>query len=146
MHNSKIRNFVGSHSGISFPQFRSLTADECVEIRKVLSQKIGSPRHDGLTLLKALESSAEIVPDSNAESPEFNLAAVLLAKEIVPKNTVYLNWYRLDEIDEIQFTDLSRFFDDIWYPGSDDLEILDGDLNWILFVHHTGSVKLARLL
>jgi hypothetical protein len=146
MHSSKISNFVQSHSGTSFPQFRSLTADECIEIRRILSQRIGSSDHDGLTLLKALESSGELVPDSNAESPSFNLRAVLLGEEIVPGKLVYLNWYRLDEIDEIQFDDVSQFFDDIWYPGSDDLEVLDRNLNWILFVHHTGNLKIARLL
>jgi hypothetical protein len=36
-------------------------------------------------------------------------------------------------------------FADLWYPGPDDIDILDASLSWILAVGHDGEVKLVQL-
>ncbi len=40
---------------------------------------------------------------------------------------------------------MSRWFDDIWYPASDDIDLFDSTLDWILSVSHSGLIDLRRL-
>jgi len=64
---------------------------------------------------------------------------------ISAEKKVYVNWYRYDNVDEIQFVDLTKYFDDIWYPGLDDIDIFDATFSWILSISHDGAVRSARL-
>jgi hypothetical protein len=64
---------------------------------------------------------------------------------ITPQQTVYIHWYYDDKIDEFYFADLAQYFDDIWYPGPDDIEIFDATLSWIVVVPHYGDVQWCRL-
>jgi hypothetical protein len=57
---------------------------------------------------------------------------------------VYLNWYRFDDIDQIDLADLDRYFFDIWYPDSDDLDVFDDSADWIVSIAHHGNVRLFR--
>jgi hypothetical protein len=50
-----------------------------------------------------------------------------------------------DFIDAMALNDLVRYFADLWYPGPDDIDILDASLSWILAVGHDGEVKLVQL-
>jgi hypothetical protein len=144
MHPSKIENFRQSHGARVFPAFSSLSTEECATLRRKLGIRLGWPNNDGLSLLHVLNLRAKII-DGNAESPEFNLKNTLMQSGIAPGRMVYLNWYRLDEMDRMNFDDLNADFGDIWYPGSDDIEIIDDELGWILFVSHTGDLKGAQL-
>jgi hypothetical protein len=58
---------------------------------------------------------------------------------------VLVNWYRFDEIDRIDIDVLSQFFDDIWYPAVDDIEIFDTSCGWFISVSHDGRVELISL-
>jgi len=81
----------------------------------------------------------------NAENEHFDLAAVAKDLGISAEKKVYVNWYRYDNVDEIQFVDLTKYFDDIWYPGPDDIDIFDATFSWILSISHDGAVRSARL-
>ncbi len=37
--------------------------------------------------------------------------------------------------------DLISTFSDIWYPSSDDLDIIDGTMQWIVSIDHNGTVR-----
>ena len=39
----------------------------------------------------------------------------------------------------------NKYFDDIWYPDSDDIDIFDQTLSWILTVLHNGDVKILQI-
>ena len=41
--------------------------------------------------------------------------------------------------------DLNKHFYDVWYPSSDDIELFDDTLDWIIFVRHYGGVQLLAL-
>ena len=37
-----------------------------------------------------------------------------------------------------------RWFDDLWYPAADDLEIFDASCSWLVSVAHDGAVGVVR--
>jgi hypothetical protein len=41
--------------------------------------------------------------------------------------------------------DLSRYFDDIFYPGPDDIELFDETLKWFMLVDHEGAISITEL-
>lgn len=80
--------------------------------------------------------------DANLDG--FDLMALMGRVGIHPKASVYLNWYRFDDIDVMSTDQLSRYFSDIWYPSVDDLDIFDDSLDWVLMVRHYGTVSLVQ--
>jgi hypothetical protein len=64
---------------------------------------------------------------------------------VTSSETIFLNWYRYDDVDEMRLADVTKFFEDIWYPSSDDLDIFDESLRWILSIRHDGEVKYVNL-
>lgn len=44
----------------------------------------------------------------------------------------------------MSFVDLANFFDYIWFPSSDDVDIFDASFDWILSIDHAGFVKLLN--
>ena len=61
---------------------------------------------------------------------------------IKPNLQVYLNWYSFTDIDILNIIFLDKYFFDIWYPISDDIDIFDESLNWFLSIRHDGNVVL----
>ncbi len=73
------------------------------------------------------------------------LAQLFTKCGIVPGPVLYLEWGPLREIDCFQMKDLNKHFYDVWYPSSDDIELFDDTLDWIIFVRHYGGVQLLAL-
>lgn len=80
---------------------------------------------------------------TNAESNIFSLTELISSLNIVARDFVYVNWYRFDRIDKIKLTDLCENFEYIWYPGSDDIEVFDDSLEWMISISHGGQVSLV---
>lgn len=138
----KIEHFEREHPGIEFPWFRELKLHETAEIRDRLSQRIGLPAGlDNLELTRSVSRLCSGCESKNAESQLFNLMNLTKDLGITPQGKVYVNWYRYDKIDQMAFEDLVRYFDDIWYPSSDDIELFDDSLSWIVAVSHYGNVS-----
>ena len=146
MESFKIEHFSRDNPGKSFPKYRLLTTSETDQI------------HDKLTTILKLENSAEpkkmiaMINDISLElrgvdanDDKFVLMKVFSNLNIQSKEYVYINWYQYDEIDEIDLNDFSKYFNYIWYPSSDDIDIFDSTLSWILCVSHYGNVRFARL-
>jgi hypothetical protein len=145
MQSFKIENFE-RESGTPFPPFSALSVDDCESLRRRLAERLGLPTAvNGLDLVRAVGRQESRNLSLVGGSPGFDLRKELTAAGIDPPLSVYLNWYRYDDIDEMRFDDLSRYFDDIWYPSSDDLDVFDSSLRWILSVDHDGYGKVYRL-
>lgn len=145
MQQVKIDNFL-RYRDVSFPPFRSLSPAECRTIRHGIASRLGIPENAGAEdLVRRIDELVgnQLMPP--AVDPEFNLRRALMEAGVTTLETVFLNWYRYDDVDEMRLADVTRYFDDIWYPSSDDLDILDESLSWILTVRHDGEVKCVSL-
>ena len=82
--------------------------------------------------------------NANAEDDGFDLGRVLNQFGCDASGRTCLNWYRLDDMDEMLTRDAVVNFSDIWYPAADDLELIDSRLQWVLSVHHSGTVMVLN--
>jgi hypothetical protein len=98
-----------------------------------------------LTLTKQLFELTRPCGGPNAEDDDFHLQETMVRVGITPQKTVYVNWYRYDEIDEMHFAELAKYFDDIWYPSSDDIDLFDSTFSWLVEIPHYGVVQWCRL-
>jgi len=138
--------FEKEHPGIVFPTVIPLNDSEMREIRIRLATKVGFPPEvDNLALTHHIASVLSPVRRVNAEDPGFDLRQIFHTLRIQTPQRVYINWYRYDRIDQMQFDDLVTFFADLWYPSSDDIEILDSTLMWLLAIDHSGDIGYTRL-
>lgn len=142
----KYENFLKTYPGAKFPAWQPLEPDVAKEKKVALTRKLKLPAHaDGLTVVKQLNALGEICKGFNAKLDKFRVGQVLSEVNIRPSGKIYLNWYRFDDIDQLNFSDLDMYFSDIWYPDLDDLDIFDNSLDWIISITHSGDLKLVRL-
>lgn len=144
MEEIKIKNYESDHLGQSFPSFATLGRKDCADKAAAIATKFNIPNGlPGLELVKKISSLSEVCAEFDANQANFRMSSVLTSKGIVPNGWIYLNWYRFDKIDKILIVDFEEYFHDIWYPDSDDVDVFDESLDWILSIGHDGRVKVA---
>lgn len=146
MEKVKIDNFLKTHQAVDFPEYVSLCGAEIKKIQASIAQKLGFETcPDGLVLVKKIYSLGKLCIDVNAESQAFSLQKTISDLGISALERIYISWYRYDIIDIFDVNIFDRYFDDIWYPGADDIDIFDESLTWIISILHNGQIKLLKM-
>ena len=137
----KIENYRAEYPNKDFPWFRSLPKEELAEVTTKMFKLLKvSDSNDLIELVDKIINEGVYLDDFNAENDTFSLASVLHFLEVTPLQKVFVNWYRFDDIDEMDFDSLNSYFDDIWYSGPDDIDIFDKSFSWIISISHDGAV------
>ena len=145
MQDYKIANFTKLNPSQAFPNFRRVGSDESSQLSSRLAQRLRLPLPvDPLRLARRISSCLTSIPGVDSLSDDFQFSQVLWQLRIPPPEYVFVNWYRFDDVDEIRFADLESHFTDVWYPSSDDIEVFDVSLTWLIAVSHDGSVGICR--
>jgi hypothetical protein len=129
----------------TFPSFHSLNHDEMNEMIGKLSLRLGFDEPvNGSLLLKAIIVN-RVPTGVNAQDYNFRLDDFLHSLQIVPNGEIFINWHSFDKIDLMAFSDFTQYFDDIWFPGPDDIEVFDCGMDWILSIAHDGDLRIVDL-
>jgi hypothetical protein len=146
MDDFKIELYKKENPLSEFPQVTALNSNDMVSVRQSLSKKLNVHIDtDGKNLLNLLVKDSSIISNYDACTTGFLVADVLNYLELVPKDKIYINWYQFDDIDIMNFNDFNKYFEHIWFPSADDIEIFDSTYDWILFISHNGSISCNRL-
>jgi hypothetical protein len=131
--------------GAAFPAFETVNAIPAKRLRAQIAKKFGlSTASDPLAMVRELGARGLVREGVNARDAGFEVGEVLSEAGIAARDYVYLNWYRFDDIDRLRLRDFDARFENIWYPGSDDLDVFDDSLTWMLSIAQHGAVKLIR--
>jgi hypothetical protein len=142
----KIENYEPSHGDGTFVKFRSLNKAEADRVFRLLKQRMGLPEGtEAIAVAEAVRAKSVRVEGFDPTDDAFDLRAVLKSLRFDTADDVLLNWYRFDRIDELRADDLCTRFADIWYPSTDDLDVLDPDMRWLLLIEHDGRIGALRL-
>lgn len=140
----KIEHFERDNPGQSFPWFERVANSRDIGMR--LLRRLGLPATtEGVAFLEALDERAQYTPAIDAEDDAFDLRRVLVTHRIPPPVNVLINWNHFEHVDRMRLDDLCRFFDDVWYPSADDIEIFDESCDWCVMVRHFGAVGVVDL-
>lgn len=146
MEQVKIDNFLRGNDGGTFPRYTPLNNESCADIRSLLSERLRlDTSADGMTLVNEVDRRGEICEELKYDDDNFDLKKVLSSLEINWPEYVFINWYRYDNIDKMMLSGLASHFDDVWYPGVDDIDIFDETFTWVLSVTHYGQVKVLKI-
>lgn len=141
----KIKNFERDYGNGNFPTFQHLDTERLnllqLGLLKILG--IGLPV-SGIELCREIYHRSITVEGSNACDENFNLYNLMSSLNLNISERVYINWYHFDDVDMMFTADLTRHLSDIWYPSSDDIEIIDYKLEWILSISHYGTIGYLR--
>jgi hypothetical protein len=140
METFKIDLFKNEHKS-DFPHFISLSTEKCLILVDGLLKKYEFANINSLIML--LYSDKKLLLSIDA-CKEFKLIDTLNLLKVNPQTNVYINWYRFDVIDIFNINDIDKYFFDIWYPSSDDIDIFDESLDWIISIRHDGSVSFLK--
>jgi hypothetical protein len=139
MEEFKISLFESEYK-LKFPGYKTLSVLECEElvnsIAKRLQIKTSSfesqlvPLRKGYIEIDALEG--------------FKFSNTLAKLQIKASSNIFLNWYQFKKIDLFKIDSLDRYFYDIWFPSSDDIDLFDESLSWILSIRHDGYISYIK--
>lgn len=144
MESFKIDHFRKDNPGKDFPWHRSLTSSQTEKVCRRLADTLQVFPKKNIDIVNAIYAYSQVLEDTNADKDGFSLSKLFESIKISPAEKVYINWYQFDNIDEVRFIDLCNYFEDIWYPGPDDIDIFDSSLQWILSVTHDGMIRFAK--
>jgi hypothetical protein len=146
MQTFKIENYEQEHGLGTFVSFRHLTDGEtnimkedlrkCLKLRKDISPS---------DMVQTIYNRSIPVDGVNAEDEAFDLSKLLYQLEFGLSEITYLNWHHYDDVDALQTKDILTTFHDIWYPSADDLDLVDSNMQWVLCIHHSGTVRALSL-
>jgi len=147
MEKRNIEGFENAFPGKIFPEFRSLGDAEMQSIRATIKRSLSLPEtFDKLQLVHAIAERTKFCEGYDANDECFSLEKFLKEAGISVEAKVFINFRQFDEVDELYFDDVERFFQYMWYPASDDIDIFDNTLSWIVSISHDGEVFLVRLI
>ncbi|SEH89712.1 hypothetical protein SAMN02927937_02007 [Paenimyroides aquimaris] len=136
MEDFKINLFEKEYNRV-FIDFEHLDDTQCMFLKKCLNGLFNN--NDSIeNNLKLNLKVISYVDDINSLSEVFNTL------EIFPIEKIYINWYKFDDIDCLYYNDLILYFEDLWFPSSDDIEIFDNTFNWILSIRHDGCISYYK--
>jgi hypothetical protein len=135
----KISLFESEHK-TSFPEYETLNQSECQSIATELSNRykinISNP---GVEL-----ASKQSFYDKCNALDRFDLINTLTDLGIEPNGKLFINWDRFEKIDVFDIDDVDRYFNNMWFPSSDDIDLFDDGLSWILSVRHDGCISILK--
>lgn len=136
----KIDHFYNDKVMGKFPKYKEVEFDLAVNIRERVATHLGLPvDSSGLAVISKLaERYAECEVGKQTES--IGMINMMRDNDVAPKSKIYINWYRFDDITEMEFNDLIQFFEYIWYPQVDIIDVFDGTMSWFIQVSESGEV------
>ena len=128
-----------SEYGIAFPDSTELTGIILSEVQFRLFDSFNFSKKDTIDFLHSFSETSFDALDN-----DFKLIDVYNQYRIVPLKKIYINWNDFEKIDKIDVDFLDKYFDDIWFPSVDDIEIFDDTFNWMISIRHYGSVMIKQ--
>lgn len=138
----KLVNFKHEHN-TNMPIVRSIEGSECEAVCRSLFRNWHVNTLE--EFFKKEEQEFVLLDDINAEDDDFDWNKVFNSIGIPVPNEIFINFERFNNIDVFLFKDFCKYFDDIWYPAADDIEVFDASFNWIVSVKHYGAVHYAKI-
>lgn len=145
MEKRNIEGFINAYPNKEFPKYRSLGGEEMEGVRlKLKNLLILSEKVDKLQLVQILASKSKLCEGYDADEKSFSFRSLLGDLNIATSSKIFINFYRFDEIDELNLDDVDKYFRYLWYPCSDDIDLFDITLSWVISVSHDGEISLIR--
>lgn len=138
----KLVNFKHEHN-TNMPIVRSIEGSECEAVCRSLFRNWHVNTLE--EFFKKEEQEFVLLDDINAEDDDLDWNKVFNSIGIPVPNEVFINFERFNNIDVFLFKYFCKYFDDIWYPAADDIEVFDVSFNWIVSVKHYGAVHYAKI-
>ncbi|UOG32770.1 hypothetical protein [Leptospira noguchii] len=142
----KIDNFTLANPNMHFPYWREISISESIKIKKTIISKLNLPSIiTDLDLIKYIDMKG--ISKGLLDLDDYESIRRTLIHNLPPTDNplVYINWYRMDKIDQMYLKEVITNFDDIWYPSADDIDIIDISISWIFSISHFGEIKLIEL-
>ncbi len=142
----KISNFKKTHKVKLFPTFEEMNNFEIENIiQNVITEFFGGLEViDKQNLLDLIHSKARFIDGINAMDNDFNIKKLLTNNHLDATKFCFINWEVFDLIDKFKIEDVFNYFEDIWYPSSDDIEIISEDFKWIICITHFGGISILK--
>jgi hypothetical protein len=142
----KKEEFEAEEPGDIFPEFFTLGSGDLIYHQDSIRTAFDCPRN--LPILDVFSKMVELstfIPKVNAKNKSFSFGELLKSEGIDSNSQIFLDWHRLDDIDSIELSKFSEFFDDIWYPEANDIYVYDDTFSWFALVTHYGAISITRI-
>jgi hypothetical protein len=128
-------------TGAELPVVKHLTENECEQLRHRIAARLNLVGSDGVQIVETLRSR-QVLLSANICDEDFYLLNVLTDANIRPLPFIYVNWGMFNVIDRFETPFITRYLQDLLYPGGDYVEIFDDGINWIASIDYESYIRL----
>ncbi|MHA6698046.1 hypothetical protein [Chryseobacterium sp. A321] len=125
-----------------FPCYFELEKEDCIEFKKRVIDKFRLKKDN---FENSLRDNHFFLDDANAEDDNFDFLSLLNNLNIKKEEYLFINWNSFENIDKFSLNDFYNYFEDIWFPASDDIDIFNENLDWIISIRHDGVIYYTQL-
>ncbi|MBR3482957.1 MAG: hypothetical protein IKH45_08795 [Neisseriaceae bacterium] len=140
MQQHKIDNFLREYPEQQFPQVCKLSEKECLSIKTIIMKNFCKNNEIDYLLNKLTQ------PENHCGNIDKD--GVELIYKLINENTtqdfILIDWGKFDDIDKMAVNDFIKYFDDIWYPVADDIDVFDKSCSWIMRIAHWGDIFVIQ--
>lgn len=125
-----------------FPYYFELGKEDCVEIKKRIIDKF---KFKNENFENCLRENQFLLDYTNAEDDNFDFLSLLNNLNLKKEEYILINWISFENIDKFSINDFYKYFKDIWFPISDDIDVFNENLDWIISIRHDGAIYCTQL-
>lgn len=125
-----------------FPSYDELDFEECIRIKDSIVNKY---QIQGRDFDNKLSKKQKFFDKLNAEDENFNFLDLIKKLKLKDDGNIYVTWNSFVDIDKFSTENFCKYFDDIWFPIADDIDISNQSLSWIISIRHDGAIHYIDL-
>lgn len=148
MESFKIEHFKRDHPDLGFPCYRKLSKLEVNDLCQEILRSHGLPIDTSAWQLPTqIRKRSMIVRETSVLDCRLDLINLLehrLGLSVSRRDQFYVNWDNFDNVDLFPNCEFFQWLHYIWYPSSDDIEIIPQSKAWILSIDHDGFLYIMQ--
>lgn len=124
-----------------FPFYDELKNEECIKIKNNIKDKY---QIQEIYFDNNLNKIQIFFDRLNAEDENFNFLNGIKELNLKEGNDIYVTLNSFVNVDKFTLKDFCKYFNDIWYPKADEIEISKQNLSWIISIRHDGTIYYIK--
>lgn len=151
----KIDNYNRDSDGKPFPWYYHLENAELSELVKkiVFAFSIQMNTTIELIIQKICDKTHLLLDNNgsyfNATNEYFQISDVFDLIGVKDQDTIYISWgpgepCLCSDVDLLYIKDVLKHFNDLWYPGTDDMVMFNDSFSFIIWIDHGGGIHYNK--
>lgn len=139
----KLEDFADEHPGEESPRVDAVPTRQTSKLVTTLMARFCPCAKTESDFIRYI-AREPMVDNLAALDEDFDFTRLLKDSHIEIPSDVFLNFTEFDRLERMRYSDFAKYFRNVYWPATDDLDCFDETLNWIVSIDHDGNITLLQ--